>query len=66
MSVLTLRCPRCGMAFASQIQVDPVSFEGITMERMMEKCCHCGNVSRFERRDYSFDRQPDERRTGTS
>jgi formate dehydrogenase maturation protein FdhE len=53
--VLTVTCPACGRSFASSIQMDPETWEGIRMnDGMVERCVHCERASRFSKGDYSF------------
>jgi RNase P subunit RPR2 len=54
--LLTLTCPRCHSVFPSSIQVDPDTFEHLTLNRMLEKCQECGSVCRYEKRDCHFER----------
>ncbi len=55
-AVLTVTCPECGRSFASAIQMDPPTWEGIRMnDGMVERCTHCGHATRFSKGDYFFE-----------
>jgi uncharacterized C2H2 Zn-finger protein len=51
---LSLTCPRCGSVFASAMQMDPKTFEGIRIVKLLECCPTCSTVSRFSKSDYLF------------
>ena len=52
--VLTLTCPRCGEGFPSAMQMDPLTFDGIRLASMIERCSACTHAFRFEKGDYFF------------
>jgi hypothetical protein len=52
--VLCLVCPGCGRTFDSAMQMEPSVFEQIRLERPLECCPQCGQVSRFTKRDYLY------------
>jgi hypothetical protein len=47
-------CPRCGIAFASAMQMDPKTFERIRLAKQLECCPACKYVGRFRKPDYLF------------
>ena len=53
-AVLTLTCPRCGEGFPSAMQMDPLTFDAIRLESMIEQCSACVHAFRFEKDDYFF------------
>jgi hypothetical protein len=36
------------------MQMDPLTFDGIRLESMIERCSACGHAFRFEKDDYFF------------
>jgi len=55
---LMVLCPKCDQWFASAIQMDPPTWEGIRMnDGMVERCSHCGHATRFSKDDYLFKSQ---------
>jgi hypothetical protein len=52
--LLSVVCPRCGVAFPSAMQMDPRTFEGIRISNSLECCPKCSRVSRFSKNDYLF------------
>jgi hypothetical protein len=53
--VLSLVCPGCGGAFPSAMQMDPRTFAGIRISKVLECFPKCSRVSRFSKTDYLFD-----------
>jgi hypothetical protein len=53
-ATLTLTCPRCGQGFPSAMQMDPLTFDAIRLESMIERCSVCAHAFRFEKGDYFF------------
>ena len=53
-AILTLTCPRCGEGFPSAMQMDPLTFDAIRLESMIERCSACAHAFRFGRVDYFF------------
>ena len=52
---LMVLCPHCNQWFASAIQMDPETWEGIRMPSgLMERCAHCGHATRFAKGEYQF------------
>jgi bacterioferritin-associated ferredoxin len=48
-------CPNCDQWFASAIQMDAETWEGIRMATgLMERCAHCGVATRFAKGEYQF------------
>jgi hypothetical protein len=48
-------CPNCEQWFASAIQMDAETWEGIRMATgLMERCPHCGTATRSEKTEYQF------------
>ena len=52
--ILALTCPRCASDFASAMQMDPLTFDVIRLESMIERCSICAHAFRFEKDDYFF------------
>jgi hypothetical protein len=59
---LSLTCKVCGRRFASALQMDPKTFEGIRMTNQLECCRLCSQVREYGRRDYYFS-EPERGRT---
>ena len=54
-NVLNVTCPHCGESFASAIQMDPETWEGIRVnDGMLERCPHCHRSSRYQKAEYFF------------
>ena len=53
-AILTLTCPRCGEGFPSATQMDPLTFDAIRLESMIERCSACAHAFLFEKDDYFF------------
>lgn len=53
--VLSLRCPRCRARFDSSLRLDEGAFMRTTIPPTAERCRSCGQVSRYEQRDYYFE-----------
>jgi hypothetical protein len=52
---LMVLCPNCDQWFASAIQMDPQTWEGIRMPSgLQERCPHCGLSTRFAKVEYQF------------
>ena len=47
-AILTLTCPRCGEGFPSAMQMDPLTFDAMRLESMIEPCSVCAHAFRFE------------------
>ncbi len=53
--LLMVLCPNCDQWFASAIQMDAETWEGIRMATgLMERCAHCGAATRFAKGEYQF------------
>jgi hypothetical protein len=52
---LMVLCPDCDRWFASAIQMDPETWEGIRMASgLIERCANCGASTRFAKIEYRF------------
>lgn len=47
-ATLTLTCPRCGEGYPSAMQMDPLTFDAMRLESMIERCSVCAHAFRFE------------------
>jgi len=56
MMPVTVRCKNCGFEHPSVYQMDRASFEdqSVTMTNHNEDCPQCGNISTYDKPDYSF------------
>jgi len=56
MMPLIVKCKSCGFKHPSVYQMDRVSFEdpSVTMTNYNENCLQYGNISTYDKSDYSF------------
>jgi predicted RNA-binding Zn-ribbon protein involved in translation (DUF1610 family) len=56
MMPLIVKCKSCGFEHPSVYQMDRASFEdpSVTMTNHNEGCPQCGNISTYDKPDYSF------------
>ena len=53
MPMLYIRCKTFGLRFASGINVDPKSFETLTLKNNSHRCPN-GHLHSYDKKDYSF------------
>lgn len=52
---LQVACKHCGSQILSPIQMDPKSFESVTLSNNSYQCSACGRSAVYDKADHFFD-----------